>query len=1320
MRKRPGPSRRPGPPSAGGPGLVGADIRSPRERAGVRARNRPAGSRIGLDPVSTLPTPFFTDKTRSYPRFFPMSFRLATLVAASLAVAVSPVLRADAASDPTVAAVVSESRAVTAARFPNADTAVIAQDQRVTLDADGGYVRTSVTRTKALTEKGRRDLLTYSTGFNLSYGTIKVTALRILKPTGEIVTLDIAKQTAVQQDPSSMSANIYDPNDRRLVASIPGVAIGDIVEVAIEEKTRAIMKGCFADIVTLEGDAPALHTRYVVVTPKSLPLARITVKDGDDTGIAHTKTEKDGMIEYVWEVGETPQIIPEPEMPAPYLCVRRLLVSTVPDWSAISKWYWSISEPHYTITPEIRKQTDDLLKGMTDREERIRAIYRFVSQEIRYMGVIDEHEAPGFEPHDVALTFGKRYGVCRDKAALLAVMLRAAGFKSYPVLINAGSRVDPDAFGLYFNHAITAIGNEDGTYRLLDSTNESTKDIFPAYLANCSYLVANPDGDTLHVAPVPDASANLVTGETKLVVGRDGSVTGTTVIEFGGINDTLYRGGLAQAKPDDIRRFVQNKFSASIPGARVTDVAVEPGNMLDTNVALKFRVGFTAPDFLVSRDGKALLKTPFVAAAFGFATEQLGGATSLEKRRFPIRLAILAGVRERVTVTLPDSVGETLALPGDKTLDDANLKYSRTFVRDGATLTGIVDLRLKRLDIPAAEYAELRTDLREISRAGKRAALLATAPDVTPDSRVLSRRTEVTVADAGSVTVRTVERRKVLTYAGKKDNAELKLEWNTTNPEPVLERAVVTDRAGVRHEVSPKEINILDAGWVASAPRYAPSRIKVVALPSVEEGAEIETARSQTYRNLTSVFWNEVFADTDIVDAEEVTIVAPDSLPLFLDNRAGAVVTKADGKVTIAVKRRLAPIPKEPAVAPGKTWAPTLAFSTLADDTAYAAILRGLLADKCVPDAAVKAKAAELVAGATSDDAKLVALRDFVAKDIRQAGPGWGETPPATLAGAARTLADRYGNGADRALLFVALARAAGYDAVPALFATDDLAVAVRRPSDPFTAGFYSGLGARVRPASGAPVDFAYFNQYADIRTNAGAGDSVLPLDTGKPETVKTDVDGGSSEYAITLSDNGDAALAYTSLRTGQEASGFTAWVAELTPEERSRYFQSVISGLSRDAKAVGDLRLEKGRVGKLAYDAAVADFAVVQGRYAYFDLPGGAGDVFGGANTPTRKLPYAVAGRRDQVTRWTVTLPKGWKLASDATGIDWSGPAGTGLVKLDIAETVGASGVRTLVYEKRIALRAGVVSPAAYPALVELNRRMRSPEIWRVLLERE
>ena len=123
-------------------------------------------------------------------------------------------------------------------------------------------------------------------------------------------------------------------------------------------------------------------------------------------------------------------------MPPVYMVGQRVLVSTFTDWPAVSRWYWNLSKPHFEPSQALREKTRALIAdALTDRE-RIQAVFQFVSQEIRYLGITAEADAPGYEPHDVADTFAQKHGVCRDKAALLAVMLREAGFEAFPVLIH--------------------------------------------------------------------------------------------------------------------------------------------------------------------------------------------------------------------------------------------------------------------------------------------------------------------------------------------------------------------------------------------------------------------------------------------------------------------------------------------------------------------------------------------------------------------------------------------------------------------------------------------------------------------------------------------------------------------------------------------------------------------------------------------------------------------------------------------------------------------------------------------------------------------
>jgi len=105
--------------------------------------------------------------------------------------------------------------------------------------------------------------------------------------------------------------------------------------------------------------------------------------------------------------------------------------------------------------------------------------------------------------------------LCRDKAALLVVMLRLAGFDAFPTLIDTGAKKDPEVAQPYFDHAIVAVREPDGTYMLMDPTDENTTKLLPAYLDDKSYLVATPEGDPLRTSPVDPAESNLMRIETR-------------------------------------------------------------------------------------------------------------------------------------------------------------------------------------------------------------------------------------------------------------------------------------------------------------------------------------------------------------------------------------------------------------------------------------------------------------------------------------------------------------------------------------------------------------------------------------------------------------------------------------------------------------------------------------------------------------------------------------------------------------------------------------------------------------------------------------
>ena len=88
----------------------------------------------------------------------------------------------------------------------------------------------------------------------------------------------------------------------------------------------------------------------------------------------------------------------------------------------------------------------------------------------------------------------------------------------------------------------------------------------------------------------------------------------------------------------------------------------------------------------------------------------------------------------------------------------------------------------------------------------------------------------------------------------EKSNSEIKLAYNPAWQRIELARATVTLPDGTVKTIAPEEINLMDAGWVASAPRYPAEKILVANLPGVEIGSILD------YEIVSTVFGKPFFS----------------------------------------------------------------------------------------------------------------------------------------------------------------------------------------------------------------------------------------------------------------------------------------------------------------------------------------------------------------------------------------------------------------------------------------------------------------------------
>jgi transglutaminase-like putative cysteine protease len=1229
---------------------------------------------------------------------------------------------------------------ITTAKYPDCDDATVEQKSVRVYRADGTGECQDESFTKVLTEKGKRGNRTVSLSFMLPYSHEEVAKLEVIHPDGSVTTVDIAANSKESIDQSQMSENIYDPNMRVLQVNIPKVEIGDVVHsVTRQTIDRAYIPGEYAEENVFEDGGYIRHLTYEVHAPADHPLKRIALRD-EIPGTVHatTTTNADGTLDYEWEVANVPRMFDEPAMPPADTVLQRLYVSTLPDWRAVSKWYWDLSKAHLEAeSPEMKSTVAGLTADAQTDQDKIKAIFYNVSKKIRYMGLTPEKDRPGFEPHDVKMTFEKKYGVCRDKAALLVAMLREAGLKAYPVLISVGDKRDPDVADPYFNHAIVGVETSPGNYLLMDPTDENTRELLPLGDRNQSYLVCRPEGETLLTSPVDPPDNNMMRIKTIAELDANGSLHAKSQLTFQGVNDDEYRNAFSHMKPDDIRRFFERNLKQSMPGAKLTSIKLTPTNMLDMSQGLRAELEFTAEGMTASGNGKSVVCVPWIGKRLGIINFILGG-TGLEKRKYPMRTDYTCGLAEDVSVKLDAGFDAAVSMPECAPVNDDCVGYSEHFNYQNHTLNCSRELKLKAVEFSPAQYLTLKGTLKQLEYDERKTPLMAVsrdagrapvAADKTPDApigsdaTILYSRKELEVTDAHTAVYRMKYSKRILTYNGKGREAEIKVDFNPSCQTARLVRGAVISPAGVRQEISAGEINVMDEGWNPSARRYTGGKTLVANLPGVDIGSVIEVEIEITSKGKPFLSGFESFQLPDAMDEKSFVLTAPANVKVQkLVNDATGLVKETDRKKdgrqifrwdSSSVKA----LPAESQLPPEWIGAASVSYF-IGDASAYFTELRRTMLDRSAKSVQAAQLAKQLAGAARTRAAAAQAIRDYISKSIRVAGPSFHDLPLSELSAADTTLADGYGHLADRAILFHAMLSAAGFkpefvmaSELPPI--ADITSVAKKFPlplyfQEPLVRIFVDG----------EPCYLNDTDEYSRLGTTAHdgrlglelAGQTCVLIEAPKDCRNRTETD-----YALSVGDDGRTRIGVVRRYYGTGYDNLNRYFSELPPEERRRYFQELVSGMAQGARPVGGLATDfKVYPGVEQYTVDIDNYAVIDGKHLYFDLPFTPG-LFG-AGADHRVLPLYIPQKSESVVRTEISLPAAFsRLVIAPKSETFVAPDGAGVVRVASSHTAG-----DCVITHQFEVDPAIIPPKDYAATLRLEAALEQKSFRVFLLEKE
>jgi len=347
---------------------------------------------------------------------------------------------------------------------------------------------------------------------------------------------------------------------------VEDVRIGDTLEYSFTTQgDNPVFAGTFSDFIRAQWMSPVARFSYRLLWPKGRYLAFKPFGRTPQPVV----TEQGATTEYRWTADTVPAAEADGDTPSWYSACGWIQLSGYRDWASVVNWalgFYTLDDP---LPPKVRDEVERLRK-LDWEEDRILGALEYVQNNIRY--VSDSEGVHSHRPYPIAEVVGRGFGDCKDKARLLAVMLRALGFQADPALVNTdyhGAIADWLPSPTDFDHAIVAL-QRDGRRYWLDATRDHQRgNLADRYVPDFGQaLVIRPGEATLTaVAPFGFHAATVFEENTLHLPASHEPVEMTIRTTFGGRRADRQRYELASNSLTQIARNYLNFAVREYPGA---------------------------------------------------------------------------------------------------------------------------------------------------------------------------------------------------------------------------------------------------------------------------------------------------------------------------------------------------------------------------------------------------------------------------------------------------------------------------------------------------------------------------------------------------------------------------------------------------------------------------------------------------------------------------------------------------------------------------------------------------------------------------------
>jgi tetratricopeptide (TPR) repeat protein len=609
-------------------------------------------------------------------------------------------------------------------------------ERKVKFQADGTGQRDLTWRVRVQSESAVRELGLIVYPFASSFESLEVISVRVRKPDGTVIE---TPPSEVQELDTAISrrAPMY-TDEREKHIAVKSLAVGDVVEAHLRWIIREPMApGHFWYDHSYFRSGICLKETVQLDVPANVPVKFRTSSEQPSI------REENGRALYTF-LSSNLKKSEESEIPnweknfygAP---PPDLQFSSFQSWEEIGNWFGSLEQPKLTVTPEIRGKAEELIKGKASKEEKVRAIYDFVSTRFRYIGIDLGHGR--YTPHAASEVLANRYGDCKDKHTLFAAFLQAAGIAAYPALVSSTYQVDPSFTTIsLFDHVITAIP-QGNSFLFFDTTPEVAPYGFLMQNIRDRKALVIPGSSPPLLVSTPADPPFPTTQRFQIVSSIDsqGTLDAKVRLEDRGDSELALR-MVYHSTPENRWQELTQQLAVGM-GLRgaVSDVSVAPTE--ETSGPFWIQFSYHQTDYPDWKNRRVSLPVP--------STLLLSLNEEQKLSKAPLPLGAVEDVTYDVTMKFPQGYKP---LPPQKVdLQNEFAEFTASYSLEDDALRGTFHLKTLVREVPSTERSQFSSFAKNIGETARRYVLVGNSTDAQVSSSSSAKSTEPATGTAKSI-----------------------------------------------------------------------------------------------------------------------------------------------------------------------------------------------------------------------------------------------------------------------------------------------------------------------------------------------------------------------------------------------------------------------------------------------------------------------------------------------------------------------------------------------------------------------------------------